>query len=392
MINNQWDRTDWWRTSHSTPSRPNLEHVGLGTVGVPECIHITKNGIVHDCERANIDADLSEYAGKNAFLGQGNDNAKFDFTGYVAEDGVYLGITIYQNSLSASVADWWLNDNLEIKLLGDRAGFSLIDDFIAGCGPLSDYALVRTDGGDSGFAYKTVVELFYEHDFSTAKQATFQVGVNGNGFGCWQALMWDGNVPYINENGIEWVSVFVDWPTAQLAVAEKMAAGEGIVLDGKADEAFYAGLTSITFDNVNGAKMVVTGRKLSTGIIVLNTITHTRPATDVIQGAGDAWWCFLDVEYRMGGNYSTQMATSVFNNGNWDQYCASKAVTVDNGDGTYTTTFETFLAFTTEYGGMDYDGEVQVCIGGVFETGFTWVRGCGPDTPIYATENGFIRK
>ncbi|MBR2381447.1 MAG: hypothetical protein IKA84_03015 [Clostridia bacterium] len=390
MINNQWDRTDWWRTSHSTPSRPNLEHVGLGTVGVPECIHITKNGIVHDCERANIDADLGEYAGKNAFLGQGNDNAKFDFTGYVAEDGVYLGITIYQNSLSESVADWWLNDNLEIKLLGDRAGFSLIDDFIAGCGPLSDYALVRTDGGDSGFAYKTVVELFYEYDFSTAKQATFQVGVNGNGFGGWQSLMWDGNVPYINENGIEWISLFVDWPTAQLHVAEKMAAGEGIVLDGKADEALYAGLTSITFDNVNGAKMVVTGRKLSTGIIVLNTITHTRPATDVIQGSANDWWGLLDVEYRMGGNYTTQMAASVLNNGDWDQYCASKAVTVDNGDGTYITTFETFLPFTTEYGGMDYDGEVQVCIGGVFETGFTWVRGCGPDTPIYANEDGFI--
>ena len=392
MINNQWERTDWWRTNHGTPSRPNLEHVGLGTVGVPECIHITKEGIVHDCERAAIDGDLSEYEGKNAFLGQGNDNAKFDFVGYVAEDGVYIGITIYQNNLSASVPEWWLNDNLEIKLLGDRAGFSLIDDFIAACGPLSDYALVRTDGGDSGFAYKTVVELFYEYDFSTAKQATFQVGVNGNGFGGWQSLMWDGNVPYINENGIEWISVFVDWPTAQLHVAEKLAAGEGITLDGLANESFYEGLTSITFDNVNGAKMVVTGRKLSTGIIVLNTITHTRPATDVIQGSANDWWGLLDVEYRMGGNYTTQMAASVLNNGDWDQYCASKAVTVQNEDGTYTTTFETFLAFTTEYGGMDYDGEVQVCIGGVFETGFTWVRGCGPETPIYATENGFILK
>ena len=392
MINNQWDRSDWWRTNHSTPSRPNIEHVGIGTMGVPECIHITKNGIVHDCERASIDGNLSEYEGKNAFNGMGNDNAKFDFVGYVAEDGVYLGITIYQNALSASVPEWWNNDNLEIKLLGDRAGFSLIDDFIAGCGPVSDYALVRTDGGDSGFTYKTVVELFYEHDFSTAKQATFQVGVNGNGFKGWQALMWDGNVPYVTENGIEWIVTGKDWYGAQLDVAEKMAAGEGIVLDGKADEAFYAGLTSITFDNVNGAKMVITGRKLSTGIIVLNTITHTRPATEAIQGTVNDWWGLLDVEYRMGGNYNTQMAASMLNNGNWDQYCASKAITVDNGDGTYTTTFETFLAFTTEYGGMDYDGDVQVCVGGVFETGFTWVSGCGPDTPIYANEKGFFLK
>ena len=387
MINNQFERSDWWRTSHGTPSRPNLEHVGIGTVGVPECIHITKNGIVHDCERASIDGNLSEYAGKNALLGLGNENAKFDFVGYVAEDGVYLGITIYQNALSASTPEWWLNDNLEIKLLGDRAGFSLIDDFIAGCGPVSDYALVRTTG-ENGYAYKTVVELFYEHDFSTAKQATFQVGVNGNGFAGWQSLMWDGNVPYVNENGIEWITTRGgDWYGAQLDVADRFAAGEGLTIDGKADEALYAGLTSVTYDNVYGAKMVVTGRKLSTGIIVLNTITHNRPITDVIQGAGDAWWNFLNLEYRMGGNYGTQLATSVFNA--YEAYCSGATHTVDNGDGTYTTTFEMFLPFTTEYGGMNYHGDVQVCIGAVVESGFIWVTGVETSN-LYANENGFI--
>ena len=389
MINNQWNRADWWRTGHSTPHGG--EPIGLGQQsGLPQCLHITANGIVHDCERASIDGDLSEYPVNTQFIGMGDPNrAKFDFVGQIKEDGAYIGITIYQNKLSEVRNDWWDNDNLEIKLLGDRAGFTIIEDFLAGCAPISDYALVRTE--ENG-VYKTVIELYYAYDFSTAKQATFQVGVNGNGFQGWQALMWDGNVPYITENGIEWITTGKDWAGAQLDVAEKLAVGEGIVLDGKGDEALYAGLTSITFDNVNGAKMVVTGRKLSTGIIVLNTITHTRPATDAIQGEGQAWWCFLDVEYRMGGNYTTQMATSVFNNGNWDQYCASKAVTVDNGDGTYTTTFETFLAFSTEYGGMDYDGEVQVCIGGVFETGFAWLRGCGPDTNIYANEKGFFLK
>ncbi len=390
MVNNQWNRTDWWRTGCSTPHGG--EPVALGQPnGRAHCIHITANGIVHDCERASIDGDLSEYAGLNAFNGMGNDNAKFDFVGYVAEDGVYIGITIYQNNLSEIRNDWWDNDNLEIKLLGDRAGFSIIEDFIAGCAPISDYALVRSYD-EATSKWVTKIELFYAYDFSTAKQATFQVGVNGNGFAGWQALMWDGNVPYITENGIEWIVTGKDWYDAQLDVAEKMAQGEGLTIDGLANEALYEGLTSITFENINGAKMVVTGRKLSTGIIVLNTITHTRPATDVIQGTANDWWGLLDVEYRMGGNYTTQMATSVLNNGDWDQYCASKAVTVDNGNGTYTTTFETFLPFTTEYGGMDYEGDVQVCIGGVFETGFAWVSGCGPETPIYANEKGFIIK
>jgi hypothetical protein len=93
----------------------------------------------------------------------------------------------------------------------------------------------------------------------------------------------------------------------------------------------------------------------------------------------------------MGGNYSTQLATSTFDNGNWRAYCASKAVTTDNGDGTFTTVFETFLPFSTEYGGMDYDGDVQLCIGAVVENGFIWVTGEPLErTRLYVNENGFV--
>ena len=358
---------------------------GVQTCALPI---FTKSGIVHDCERECIDGNLTEYEGKNAFVGMGNDNAKFDFVGYVAEDGVYLAITIYQNNLSASVPEWWLNDNLQIKLLGDRAGFSLIDDFIAACGPVSDYALVRTDGGDSGFAYKTVVELFYEHDFSTAKQATFQVGCNGNGFGGWQSLMWGNDIPYITENGIEWLTTGKDWYGAQLDVADKFAAGEGLTIDGKADEALYNGATSVTYDNVNGAKVVVTGRKLSTGILVFATFTHkVAPETLIRPDGENQWWAYLNLEFRMGGNYGTGFQTSTLNN--HEAYCASKAVTVQNEDGTYTTTFETFLPFTTEEGGMDYDGDVQVCIGGTIETGFIWITGVETSN-LYANKDGFV--
>ena len=386
-VRNDFNRADWWRTGHSTPHGG--EPIGLGQPnGLPHCIHITKNGLVHDCERASIDGDLSEYEGKNALIGLGNANAKFDIVGYVADDGVYMGITIYQNKASEIRGEWWDNDNLEIKLLGDRAGFSIIEDFLVASAPVSDYVLVRTENVD-GWAYKTVIELYFEYDFSIAKIVPLQIGVNGNGFQGWQSLIWDDTVAYITADGITSAWRGAGWENTQKQVAEDMAAGSGLTIDGKADEALYAGLTSVTYDNVNGAKVVITGRKLSTGIIALTTVTHTRPATDIIQGDGSAWWCYLDIEYRIGGNYSTQMATSVFNNGDWDQYCASKAVTVDNGDGTYTTTFETFLAFSTEYGGMDYEGDVQVCVGGVFETGFTWITGVETSN-LYANDEGFV--
>ena len=389
-INNQWNRADWWRTGHSTPHGG--EPIGLGQPnGLPHCIHITKDGLVHDCERSSIDGDFSEYEGKNAAIGLGNDNAKFDFVGYVADDGVYLGITIYQNNLGETRNDWWDNDNLEIKILGDRGGFSIIEDFIVGCAPISDYAMVRNYDEALG-KWVTKIELFFAYDFSSAKHVPLQVGINGNGFQGWQSLIWDDTVAYITPDGITYAWRGAGWENTQRQVAEDMAVGAGLTIDGQANEDLYNGATSVTYDNVNGAKVVITGRKLSTGIVAFTTITHTRPATDAIQGDGTAWWCLLNLEYRIGGNYSTQMATSVLNNGDWDQYCASKAVTVQNDDGTYTTTFETFLAFSTEYGGMDYDGDVQVCVGGVFETGFAWLAGCGPDTNIYANENGFFLK
>ena len=389
MVNNQWNRADWWRTGHSTPHGG--EPVALGQhSGLPQCLHITNAGIVHDCERASIDGDLSEYPVNNAFIGMGNDNARFDFVGQIREDGAYIGITIYQTKLGETRGEWWDNDNLEIKILGDRGGFSIIEDFLACCAPISDYALVRTYDEALG-KYVTKIELYYAYDFSTAKQATFQVGVNGNGFQGWQALMWDGNVPYITENGIEWIVTGKDWWGAQKDVAEKMAAGEGITLDGKADEALYAGLSSVVYENINGATVSIMGRKLSTGVILLTTLNHNVAPELAFNGSGTDWFHYLNLEFRVGG-CGTQLATSVFENGNWDAYCASKAVSVQNADGTYTTVFETFLPFTTEYGGMSYYGDVEICVGGVIETGFAWVTGYIGSSSLYVNRDGCFKR
>lgn len=395
MLNNKYDRTDWWRTSHSSPL---VDHIGLGTVAVPECIHITAAGIVHDCENAKIDGDFSEYEGKTSLAGIGNGNAKFDFTGYVADDGVYLGITIYQNALSSSVPEWHLNDNLEIQLLGDHfSGFSIIDGVIAGSGSITDSAIVRTydENKTNGYLYTTKVELFYAYDCSSVEFAYVQIGVNGNGVGGWQSLIWDGNIAYITESGIKYGVQAATSIDAYNQVAKDIAADEGLTIDGVANEALYEGLSSVTYENINGATLVVTGKKFSTGILVLTTVNHTRPATDVIQGAGDAWWNFLDVEYRIAESYVSQVATSVFNNGDFAQLCATKAVTTDNGDGTYTTVFETFVPFISimnEANPINYSGDVRVCIGGVIETGFIWVTGYNEFSNLYATENGFITK
>ena len=390
MINNVWPESDWWRTSHSTPEN---NHTSFGRYEIPSCIHITKEGIYHDCENTKIDGDLSEYEGKNALLGLGDENAKFDLMGYLAEDGFYLGITIYQNDLSATVSDWWNNDNLEIQLFGDDAGFSIIEGFIAGHGSIADHAIVRTydENKTNGYAYTTIVELYYAYDCSDLTQVTLQVGANGAGFKGWHGIIWDGNIAYLSANGIVW-GTNGGWNQA----SRDFAALEGTpAIDGVRED-FYNDLTSVTYE-ANGATIVITGKKYDTGILILSTITHTKAPETPINNDGTAWWHMLDLEYRIGKSWNTQIASSVFDNGNYAGLSASKAVSTQNADGTYTTVFETFVTYTSigEAVGNDYSGDISICVGGWIETGFVWLAGNGSEnafTNLYVTETGFVKK
>ena len=209
--------TDWWRTYHTARGTENTD---LGVWSEPNCLHITKNGIVHDCDNdpapknATIDADFSEYQGLAALKGLGNDNAKFDFTGFVGEDGIYLAVTIYQNKVSVkdpnAWSNWSTNDNLEIYFngIGNLDGVCAIieDGFVSCSGGLKDYAMVRTydETKANGYYYTTKLELYYAYNTSTLANGTiaFNVGINGDGFGGWQPLVWDSNVAYISANGI----------------------------------------------------------------------------------------------------------------------------------------------------------------------------------------------
>ena len=207
MSNNKWNSERWWQTNIGGKGT-RLVNIGQPEEN-PSNLFITKDGLdirVEEPEHATIDGDLSEYEGKVSVT-LGNEKAKFNFSGYGADDGLYLAITAYQVKKGVESANWWENDNFEMNLLhnGERVqiGFSIYDDFICGT-YLTKGAFVReelTEGAmyDAGYRYKTTIEYFVP---GAAESGKFDVGCNGNGFDGWQALVWDGNYLSYSADGV----------------------------------------------------------------------------------------------------------------------------------------------------------------------------------------------
>ncbi len=368
MPNNQWDMSDWWRTSLGAPNECETD---FGKVAVPNWLKITDTGLVNTrpaAQNGTIDGKLDEYAGK-LDLYRGNENAYFHIMGYEANDGVYLAFEIWQKSLAAPTPEWHLNDNIEIRINNVQCGFSLYENFMAPWGNVNSWTMQRVASDRDGYDYKTVVEMFVKMDNIT-KHSYVWIGCNGNGFGGWQSLCWDGNLAWTSADGI--------------GDAWGAAAGDGVTVDGLGNEAFYAGKESVTF-TPNGATVTMTGAKLEHGASFLLTINHSRPVTDNLQGAED-WWSYLNFELYLGEG-TPQAKASVWNR--YSYWCASNYTTVDNGNGTYTTVMEIYIPYGLACG-KDVNNDFLLGLGAVVDGGYNWCAEWA--TGVWLTDKGVIKK
>ncbi len=361
-----WGRNDWWRTSLGAPDAQCIDY---NVFAVPSWLKITGSGIINTRPvptEGVVDAELNEYEGKNSIYA-GNENAYFHIMGYEGTDGVYLAFEIWQKNRAEASPDWWLNDNMELRVNGTNTGFTLFDDFANVWGHVNSYAMKRVESDKEGYAYKTIVEIYVKTNNPTGHSYLW-VGCNGNGFGGWQELYWDGNMAFINEDGV--------FTAAQIAVAD------GLVIDGKGDDAIYAGKSSVTL-NPNGATMVMTGAKTEHGAAFLFTYTHTKPADQRVQADVDEWWTFLNLEIFVGYNMPRAAFSAWL--GGWSYWCTGALTTTDNGDGTYTTVMEVFVPYGLS-AGSDVSGDIMMGLGGVFEHSFAWCIEWHNN--IYLTDNG----
>lgn len=397
-----WDRSDWWCPIIGGADVEKITAYGQPQ-GRPNNLFIGENGLVSThpvAANATIDADFTEYADKPSVT-RGNENAKFTFSGYTADDGYYLAITILQVNRAEATPEWHLNDNLEMRLFGtgtgSNIGFSIFDNFICANGAVSQYAMKRTELNDeSGYNYKTEVELFIAES-NSSPVAYIMVGCNGNGFVGWQSLIWDGaDRLKLDANGATFV---------QENYYDHARNADGVIVDGKLDEDFWSGVSA--YNNSNCASSypsvyaLVQAKKGHAGAYVAVTMYHNKPSTELLRtdGNGTDWYQYLNIEFRFikGGSWdaSDQRAASVTGT---SINCASAFVTGENTDESvsgyrYKTVFEVFVPYEWE-NGFAIHSDMPLWISCVAEDGWKWLLEFNQDqnAPQTLTDNGFVRK
>ncbi len=374
----RWDRTDWWNNAIGGADKNGM--TSLTASGLPDNLYIDEDGLVIDRAKAAdavIDGTLgAEYEGKASVTLGDENKAKVTITGFRGTNGVYLAFTILHKGISESAADWAANDNLELKINDVDCAVSIIDGKIVKSGTVTEAAMTRT--GEAG-SYTTIIEMFIADGNTALTNYSFQLGVAGTGFGGWQALVWDDTMGTVMADG---VYVNYDW-----------AAAEGITLDGVlTDTAYTDAVKAAEFTATrNGADFKMIGVKMKHGILLGITVTHTKPASEKVQGGeNNDWWCYLGAEMRVGNNLGQQVFATPWSN-NRVRRCVAGIATVGES-APYTTTFEIYVP----YGHMqnwDVSGDIRIGVAFVVETGFTEVFGnFSANSSYYVTSNGIVTK
>ena len=327
----------------------------------PDNLFATENGLMTTSPlptKATLDGNFAEFEGKTSVT-LGNENAKFVISGFTAEDGTYLAFTIYQKNIAASTEEWHLNDNIEIRNGNHsqydeyRLGFSIFDGFIVACyenkGAMVRTELTEGEWYDQGYRYQTNVEYYIPY---IKTEACFNFGINGNGFGGWQALAWDNSDVYVTANGVS---------------------NGALTYDGEFNEAIWTNdVLSKTFTaTADGANVTFAGVRTAYGVALAVTFKHNKAITEHTQGNGNGCWDYMGPEFRFNGNIASQFAVTTWGN-TTQNGMRFGAKTVENEEGSdykYTTTYEITCSSpvigTTE--------KVSVQFAGVYENGFRWL-------------------
>lgn len=368
LPNNQYDRGDYWYTSLACIY---AQENAYGVNSVPSYLHVTNEGIVNTKPKATngaVDGDISKYSSKQS-ISTGNAEAYFHINGYTHDDGYHFLFEIWHKAFSTPVPEWHLNDNVELTVGGVGCGFSIMDGFLITRGSVSEYFYSRVESNEKeGYSYKTIVELFVPYTSNISKDVYVWVGTNGNGFNGWQALCWDGNLSFINNDGIGYP---LQW-----------ANQDGITMDGVNAEAIEYN-DYVTF-NPNGATVKFYGKKLNHGAVYFIDINHAQPITNMINGADNAWFNYLNFEIYQGLN-APQVKTSAMNGG-YSEWC-STAYHTEEVEGGYHTTIEVYISYGMS-NGVYNGGDLQLGLGMVVDGGYIW--GAVWDNNLFLTDSGVV--
>ena len=360
---------DWWAFAAIGGARPD-GFTTYKTSGRVKNLYATTDGTLivrQEAQNGTIDGNLDNFAGKGS-LQTGNNNTAVDFYGYVADDGLYLGVKLVHGNWSSVSTNWWENDNFEMKIDGTHYVFMFINGRLIKHAAWSQGAMI--EGQDENGKKVHYIELFMPLTAGTT-QVRLETGIAGSGFAGWQALIWDGNYLMVTTDGIA-----------------------PVALDGNLDEAVWSEdvkAKELT-ETANGAEISIIGVRTDKGILLGFTVKHDKPVDDRCQGDGDeAWWMFMGPEIRVYGKTGDEYQTACSVHNKYKHYCFFGSTTTENGEGKrFTTTYEIFVPYY--FFGIDSTPEEPtICFGGVFESGWLRLFGAGSwDATHKVTASGLV--
>ena len=379
---------DWNIDFHSFHRLGGLQSFNFseaGNIAAPANLFIGENGLTTLTPPENgpvIDGDLSEYTSTPITKGDAS-KATVSMNGKIQDGDLYVGFTVTHGAWSTYSDSWWNNDNIEMRVNGEivRVFFGENGRLILPANVDAGKAVTIEQGGKN----VTNVELYFEGNYDFYKVT---VGVSGTGFGGWQSILWDnGNCAYVTEEGI--------YEYGNGASKQKpVNVSNGVVLDGVLDDSAWTAdvKNKAMTTTANGADISVIARKADNGLLFGVTVKHSVATNQPIANSTE-WWAYMGWELHFNVNNSVSNMFTCRNDTSDNVYSYCK--TVDNGDGTYTSTFEVYIRYTdigyispAQVGqGVEFD--VVFSIGGWIENGFAWLFGGDSDDLTHkVAENG----
>lgn len=282
------------------------------------------------------------------------DNGKLfaEITGMTKDGNLYLAFKLTHGDWSQRNDDWWLNDNIELKLDNGASYTVIFYDGVATYSENITHGMSKTTEVDGKLI--TTVEICIENMLDAYQ---LKIGMNGANFG-WLGAIWNDacNLAYITPQGI--------------AFDKPVDFGNGIVLDGIFDEDVYTDSVknSIISANANGADVKIIGTMTEGGVLFGITVNHVLDPDKSTGGSGD-WYTFMNVEFHFADCDSQFISTAQNTSslGHFFEYCHS--IKTDSG---YTSTFEIFIPY--ESIGVNQDvNSIEFTASGWFETGWCWM-------------------
>lgn len=362
---------DWWGF-HGIGGASGDFWVEYLRQGRPANLFITSDGLYikqTQAQNGTIDGDLSEFADNVIYTG--NATTSVAFSGYMAADGLYLGLTIEHGAWSAEThEDWSWNDNIEIKIDDMKSTIAFMDGRLVNH---SSYTQVAKKDVENNGRITTYVELFMPILQENVSQVKLQAGLNGHGFSGWQALIWDRYYANITADGIAPVD-----------------------LDGEFDDGLWTQSVrdSKITTTVNGASVTTMGVKTTMGVMLGITVVHSKDKdTDVVCDTNcTSWYHYMGPEVRLFGQDGAGLQVVCSAHNLYKQFCYFGTTTKDNGDGKFTTTYEMFIPyyFYEKYSTLgDVNGDIAIALAGVYETGWALQYGSVNWSPThYVTSSG----